>query len=134
MFRKPSLLLVDDESSVLLTLSMVLEGDGYSVRTASSAAEALSAINAGKRFDVVITDLCLEKDDIGLQVARHAATLRPRPVIVLITGFASVENARRALEMHVDHYALKPLDLDELRAALNRLVTSRNAARRHAAG
>lgn len=134
MLDKPSLLLVDDEPGVLLTLSMVLERDGYAVTTASSCAEAVAMMNVGRKFDVVITDLCLEKDDIGLQVAYHAAKLRPRPVILLITGFASVENARTALEMHVDHYALKPLDLDELRTALNRLVISRKAVRRHVAG
>lgn len=108
---------------------MVLEADGYSVSTASSAAEALAILKSGTSFDVVITDLCLERDDIGLKVARQAIKLHPRPVVVLITGFASVENARTALEMHVDHYALKPLDLDELRTALNRLLTSKIATR-----
>lgn len=131
--RKPSLLLVDDESSVLLTLSMVLESDGYSVTTASSAAEALALMRAGKTFDILVTDVCLEREDIGLKVARHAFRLRPRPIIVLITGFASIENAREALEMHVDYYALKPLDLDELRSALNRLISARHAASQHAA-
>jgi DNA-binding NtrC family response regulator len=134
MSGKPSLLLVDDEASVLLTLSLVFERDGYLVRTAASFAEGLAILKTGPRFDVVVTDLCLEEDDIGLELARQAAKLRQRPVIVLITGFASVENARIALQIPVDHYAIKPLDLDELRNALNRLLVVRRQARHHMVG
>src|SRR5438270_10909351 len=134
MARKPSLLLVDDEASVLLTLSMVFEGDGYSVTTAASYREALQLLKTGQRFDVLVTDLCMEKDDIGLELAEQAAKVRPRPTIILITGLASVENARSALQIPVDHYALKPLDLDELRTAMNRLLIIRREGRQPAAG
>ena len=134
MSNKRSLLLVDDEPGVLLTLKIVLERDDYLVTTASSCAEAVSIMNTGKLFDVVITDLCLERDDIGLEVARRATSMSPRPVILVITGFASIENARGALAIQIDHYALKPLDLNELRTALERLVSARQARFRHVAG
>jgi DNA-binding NtrC family response regulator len=122
MPRKPSILIVDDEVSITRTLSMVFEQDGYEVHPAYSAAEAIRLLHNGHNVDAVITDLNMEAEDIGLKVAAEAAGLRPRPVVVICTGFASVKNAEQALHMHVDYLATKPVDLDELKSALGRLI------------
>jgi DNA-binding NtrC family response regulator len=120
------LLIVDDEPNVLLTLGMIFELDGYKVSRASSCAEALKLLNDGACYEAVITDLNMERQDIGLDVARAALRLRPRPVVVICTGYADLGNTRAALDMHVDHFATKPVDLDELKLAIRRL-TQRNA-------
>jgi DNA-binding NtrC family response regulator len=122
MPRKPSILIVDDEVSITRTLSMVFEQAGYEVHPAYSAAEAIHMLHNGHGIDAVITDLNMEAEDIGLKVAEEAAGLSPRPVVVICTGFASVKNAEQALRMHVDYLATKPVDLDELKSALHRLV------------
>ena len=122
MPRKPSLLIVDDEVSITRTLTMVFEQDGYDVHPAYSAAEAIRVLHNGHNIDAVITDLNMEAEDIGLKVAEKASELRPRPVVVICTGFASVKNAQQALQMHVDYLATKPVDIDELKSALHRLV------------
>ena len=122
MPRKPSLLIVDDEVSITRTLTMVFEQDGYEVHPAYSAAEAIRVLHNGYNIDAVITDLNMEAEDIGLKVAEEASELRPRPVVVICTGFASVKNAQQALQMHVDYLATKPVDIDELKSALQRLV------------
>ena len=122
MPRKPSILIVDDEVSITRTLAMVFEQDGYDVQPAYSAAEAIRVLQNGHSIDAVITDLNMEAEDIGLRVAETAAGLVPRPVVVICTGFASVKNAAAALDMHVDYLATKPVDLDELKSALKRLV------------
>jgi len=129
MLRKPSLLIVDDEPNVLLTLKLVLEEDGYQISTAASYAEAEKLIRKPCPFDAILTDLWMEKEDIGLELARSASKLRPRPIIVIFTGFGSTGNARAALGVPVDYFALKPLDVDELKRVLNRLVVT-NAADR----
>ena len=67
-----SMLLVDDEVNVAHTLRMVFEDEGYFVTVAHSAAEALTKLQIG-HFQVVITDLNLERENIGLQVARTAS-------------------------------------------------------------
>ncbi len=72
----------------------------------------------------------MEQEDIGLELAEAAAKLRPRPVIMIFTGYGSVENARGALGIQVDYFALKPLDLDDLKNALHRLLVWRGRARR----
>jgi DNA-binding NtrC family response regulator len=125
MRHKRSLLLVDDENSILQTLRMVFENEGYQVITASSCAEALEVLDNGHKFDAVITDLNMEREDIGLEVARAAQKVKPKPAIVIYTGFASIPNSRAALELGVDYMAHKPVDVTDLITALNRLVAKR---------
>jgi CheY-like chemotaxis protein len=122
-----SVLLVDDESSILQTLRMVFETEGYRVSTAQSCAEAIGMLNGGKcKFDAVITDLNMEQEDIGLEVARAALKARPKPAVVVCTGFASMANSRAAMEIGVDFMAHKPVELQDLISALNRLITRHN--------
>jgi len=129
MPRKRLLLLVDDETSILQTLQMVFENEGYQVLTAQSCAEALNLLHNGQKFDAVITDLNMEREDIGLEVARAAQRVKPRPAIVIYTGFASVPNSRAALDMGVDYMAHKPVEISELISALNRLTSKRAVER-----
>lgn len=125
---KPSLLIVDDEISVARTLQMVFEQEGYKVAAAHSCAEALHLLGNGTTYDAIITDLNMEQPDIGLDVARAAGNLQPKPVVVICTGYASSENSRRALELRVDYLATKPVDLKELVPALNRMIAHRRDA------
>ena len=129
MARKRLLLLVDDETSILQTLQMVFENEGYQVLTAQSCAEALHLLDNGHKFDAVITDLNMEREDIGLEVARAAQRVKPRPAIVIYTGFASIPNSRAALDMGVDYMAHKPVEISELISALNRLISKRAVER-----
>ena len=115
------LLIVDDEPNVLLTLGMIFELDGYIVSKASSCVEALDMLNQAVRYDAVITDLNMERRDVGLEVARAAMRLKPRPVVVICTGYADLGNTQAALDMRVDYFATKPVDLDELKQAIRRL-------------
>ena len=125
MANKLSLLVVDDEVNVAITLRMVFEREGYAVSTAHSCAEALKILGNGNRFDAVITDLNMEKEDIGLEVAKAARQMNPAPAVVVCTGYASVENSAEALKMKVDYLACKPVNLDELKQAVNRLTAWR---------
>jgi DNA-binding NtrC family response regulator len=119
---KRSILIVDDEDSVLQTLRMVFENEGYDVSTASSCHEALRVLGNGKSFDAVITDLNMESEDIGLEVARAAVKHKPKPAVVICTGFASLDNSKESLKMGVDYMAHKPVELTALISALNRLI------------
>lgn len=123
MSSRRSVLLVDDEASILQTLRLVFEREGYDVATAESCSQAVGMLNGGKcKYDAVITDLNMEAEDIGLEVARAALKARPRPAVVICTGFASMANSRTALDMGVDYMAHKPVELNDLISALNRLI------------
>ena len=106
---------------------MVFERDGYAVRTADSCASALKLLENGNEFDAVITDLNMERENIGLEVARAALQLHPKPAVVLCTGYASVDNSAAALQMKVDYMVTKPVDLDELKRAVRRLMAFRES-------
>ena len=113
---------MDDEDSVLQTLRMVFENEGYDVSTARSCHEALEVLSNGKSFDAVITDLNMEAEDVGLEVARAAVKRRPKPAVVICTGFASLDNSKESLKMGIDYMAHKPVELSALISALNRLI------------
>jgi CheY-like chemotaxis protein len=130
--KKKALLIVDDEVNVTRTLKMVFEDEGYSVTPAYSCAEALKIMQNGHQFDGVITDLNMERDDIGLTVARRALELKPQPVVVICTGFANMSNARQALMMHVHYLATKPVELDELKSNLRRLIAIKDSGQKAA--
>lgn len=133
MLRRPKLLVVDDEPNVALTLRLIFERDGYQVATAASCAEALALLSNGAAFDAIITDLNMEGPNVGLEVARAALELHPRPMVIICTGYADVLNARAALEMRVDFYATKPVNLDELKAAMRRFHEGRARTARRSA-
>ncbi len=79
-------LLVDDDEGVRSMLAQFLERDGFSVTTASSAAEG-TALLVCQRVDVVITDLRMESPLAGFDVVRAAAHAEPRPLIVILTAY-----------------------------------------------
>lgn len=122
MPERRSILIVDDEDSVLQTLRMVFENEGYQVATANSCQRALEILGNGGSFDAVITDLNMESEDVGLEVARAAVKRRPKPAVVICTGFASMNNSRESLTLGVDYMAHKPVELTALISALNRLI------------
>lgn len=120
-----SILIADDEVNVARTLQMIFQQAGYAVTCVHSAAEALKKFNDGFRADIVIADLNMERDDIGLDVARVAQKLQPRPLVVICTGYANVDNSRIALQMRIDYLATKPVDVDDMKAALGLLLERR---------
>lgn len=79
-------LLVDDEEAVRGMLAKMLERDGFSVLTASSAAIGMAMLAEGE-IDIVITDLRMESPLAGFEVVKAANGMVPRPVIVLLTAF-----------------------------------------------
>ena len=105
---------------------MVFEGEGYQVTTAESCAEALKILREKRHFDVVVTDLNMESENIGLKVAHAAVAKRPKPAVVVCTGFATVSNSKEALDMGVDYMAHKPVELTELISTLNKLTRMRD--------
>lgn len=125
---KRSILIVDDEVNILLTLRMVFEREGYEVTTAESSVQALEILTGGKHFDAVITDLNMERDNIGLEVARAAVNTKPKPAVVICTGFASPNNTRKAVKIGIDYMADKPVELDYLIEALDQLIPRRPGA------
>lgn len=122
--KRPWVLLAEDEPGILFTFSAILRQQGYQVETARSYAEAQERMLA-HRYDALIADLNMERVGLGLELARQAKELDPSPAVVIYTGYPTLEQLRAALALHVDYLALKPVDLEEIKTALHRLVTRR---------
>ncbi len=118
------ILLAEDELGVMYTFQTILEDAGFVVDSASNFEAATRAIGENK-YDAVITDFALEREDLGLQLARQAKQQKPAPAVLVYTGFPTVERLRHALALRVDYFAFKPIDLDEIKQAIARLVTRR---------
>lgn len=101
-----SLLVVDDESSVRMALSMVLEDAGHHVTCAASFHEAVRTLRE-KGFDLLLVDKNLP-DGSGLDLVRRLRADNADVPVVLMTAYGSVESAREALEIGVDRYLAKP--------------------------
>lgn len=125
----PSVLLVDPEPSVIVTLRMILERDGYAVSTATSYSAA-AALLQSESWDILITELDLEAEALGLRLAGEAKSLHHRPAIFVYASYPNVERLRAALALRVDYCAFKPLEVDEIRNVV-RLLLARNCASRN---
>ena len=119
------MLIADDEINVARTLQMIFEQAGYVVTSVHSAKEALRKFDEGMRADIVVADLNMEREDIGLEVARAAQKLDPKPLVVICTGYANVDNSLIALQMRIDYLATKPVDVDDMKSALELLLERR---------
>ena len=93
--RKPKLLCVDDEPFILDGLRLNLR-KSFEISTESDSLEAIKRINAGERFDVVISDMRMPKAD-GAEVLAAVRAAQPKTIRVLLTGHADIDAAMRAV-------------------------------------
>lgn len=112
------ILVVDDEESVALTLSALLDREGYQTVTASTLDEALARVEA-HHFDVVLLDLMLAGED-GLQVLARLRESSPETAAIVLSGYGTLASATRAIQLGVSEYLTKPCPIDELKAAVTR--------------
>ncbi len=116
----PRVLAVDDEGEMLELLQRSLEDRGYEVTTAGSGEAALKALEQTD-FDVVLTDLVMDGLD-GLAVLRATESLDPRPRVILMTAFGSMETAIDAMRHGAHDYLTKPFRFDQAVLAVDRAV------------
>jgi two-component system cell cycle response regulator DivK len=124
-----AILIVDDQPQNLKLVRVLLAGEGYDVRTAGDAEEALHVL-AGFTPRLILMDLQLPGMD-GLELTRR---LRQDParrgiVIVALTAYAMVGDEAKALAVGCDGYVAKPVDLDALVAAVRAFLGSHRRAR-----
>lgn len=116
-----AILLVDDDTNARRVMSLSLQSKGYAV---TDCADVEGAEQQLKRdtFDVVLTDLRMQKEDAGLDVVRMSAQLQPAAQVLLITAYASAETAVSAMKMGAFDYLTKPVSGEELVAAVERAL------------
>jgi len=106
------LLIVDDELSVRDSLGKWFREEGYEVGTAESASDALTRM-AENKWDVALLDIKMRGTD-GIELQRRLHELDSDLIVIMMTGYASVETAVTALKNGAYDYVSKPLDPDEI--------------------
>ena len=111
-------LLVDDEARILLLLKSLLQANGYAIETAKDGPTALEIVRKGG-IDIVITDFRMEPMD-GLTLFKKIHEMYPSMPVVLLTAYASVENAIEIMKGGAFDYITKPFKVDDMIACLKR--------------
>ena len=123
------ILIVDDEAAERITLGEVLRLEGYQVTLAASGEEALTlARQQSPPFDIAILDLRLPGID-GLQVLDGIRQMSDELVVILITGYGTLETAIHALRKGAYDFLLKPCPVDEVLSAVRRALSELKAGR-----
>ncbi len=112
-------LIVDDEIAERITLGEALRLEGFTVALAASGEDAVALLSEDPTFDALILDLRLPGMD-GIAVLERAHTLLPEAVVILLTGYGTLESAIQALRRGAYDYLLKPSRPDEIIATLRR--------------
>ena len=118
-----NILIVDDEFSVRDSLQNWFCKDGYAVTAADSAVEALKVMQR-QRFDVALLDIKMPGMD-GMELQERIHQIDPQVAVIMITAFASVDTAVRALKQGAFDYVTKPIDPDELSHLVLRTLEQR---------
>src|SRR4030088_337945 len=126
MAKPPHILVVDDERSIRMMLEAGLTLNGFSVTTARTGKEALSALQTAA-FDVVVSDIYMPDGD-GLEVVRELRSLNSSVPIILITAQGSVELAVRAVEEGATDFIAKPFEVAAIAALLRRHLSAASEA------
>jgi DNA-binding NtrC family response regulator len=112
------ILVVDDEPIVGKRLKPALAKVGHQVDVVESGLEALRKIEENS-YDIVVTDIRMEGVD-GIEVLRQAKARSAQTLVIMITGFATVDSAKEALKLGAFDFIAKPFKLEDLRSTIMR--------------
>jgi two-component system response regulator AtoC len=127
----PRILIVDDEEIVRESLADWLAKDGYTVDAAPDGESALARLRSDE-WSIALVDLKMPGMD-GLQVLEAARKLNPEIAVVMITAYATVETAVRAIKLGATDYIVKPFDPEELSLVVQKILSHQAITRENAA-
>jgi DNA-binding NtrC family response regulator len=124
--EKKQILVVDDEQNLRRVLAAQLVRDGYDVHEAPDGEDAISFLKE-HHIDLVITDLKMPKVG-GMELLRAALRDDPSRPVIMLTAFATIENAVEALKTGAFDFITKPFDQNEVRQIVKKALRTRDLA------
>lgn len=115
-----SVLVVDDEENLLLLLDRILTREGFSVKTASNAYQALDLVDK-KKFNLAILDIKMFPVD-GVALLSEIKKRSPSTQVVMITAYPTADIRNECLKIGASTYLTKPLDIQELKTLVQNLA------------
>ena len=118
--KDKSVLIVDDEKNILLTLSQSLEVLQLETDTATNGEEALAKLKE-KDFGLILLDIRMPGMD-GMEVLRQVREIRPDIRIIMITAYGTIELAVEAMKLGAVDFIQKPISPEEIRELVSRVM------------
>ena len=124
--NKASILIVDDNESILETISAILEAKGYRTDIAKNGKEAIEKSKTNF-YNMALLDIRLP-DIEGTKLLTKMKETKPKMVKIMVTGYASLQNAVEALNLGADAYIMKPVDPENLLKIINEKLKAQREA------
>ena len=115
------LLIVDDGKNIRRHLATFFEGRGHEVRTADSAQQALSLMSGESDFELILTDYRMAEMN-GIELLSEVKRRNPNIAVILMTAFATVQNAVAAMKAGAHDYLTKPFSLERISYVVDRAL------------
>ena len=119
----PSILIVDDEPSILQSLSGLLSDEGFEITTASNGYEALKIVDV-ESPDLVLLDIWMPGID-GIETLKEIKKNNPHIQVIIISGHGTIETAVKATKLGAFDLIEKPLSIDKVIVAINNALNFR---------
>ena len=114
------ILIIEDEDIIRESMQEFLQGEGYEVETAERVSTAIRQVQEAD-FDIVVSDVQLPDGD-GIGLFKHLQKLNPEMLGLIITAYATVENAIDAFKAGASDYLVKPVNFVDLAHKVKRLL------------
>lgn len=114
------ILVIEDDRKMRDGVVELLKDEGYLVDSAENGKTGLEAIKTND-YDIVLTDLIMPTVD-GMEILRETKRIKPKTHVILITAFATVENAVEAMKAGASEYITKPFKIDEVQTKIRRIL------------
>jgi len=115
-----NILVVEDDNATRDTMVDLLSEAGYEVESATNGEEAIAMVREYS-FDMVITDLKMPKGD-GIQVLEEIKKIDNRTIVIICTGYGTVDTAVKAMKLGAYEYITKPIKIEEIKLVVQRAL------------
>ncbi len=129
---KPIILVVDDEKSILESLSDTLKDDGYEVITASSGNEALTWVKE-QFMELILLDVWMSPGIDGLETLRAIKDISPESIVIMISGHSNIDTAVQATKLGAYDFLEKPLSGEKVLILVKRALEKQALEKENAA-
>ena len=126
--QKSTVLIVDDDQSILESSKAIVESAGYAVQTAETARDAIRKAKSDW-FDIALLDIKLP-DMEGTELLGRLQEIKPRMIKIMVTGSASLDNAIQCVNFGANAYIVKPFNPADLLQVMEEKLKERRAAER----
>jgi len=124
MVSAKTILIVDDDKSILRTFARILQKNGYEIDVVETGKEALEKADA-KKYDLALLDIRLPDMD-GTELLAKMKKQLQTTIKIMITGFPSLETGVKALDEGADAYLVKPVKPEELLMLIEEKMKNKN--------